>query len=72
MIRGIGSRPKLELAMANQPNARQASFNCVLDRASTKLAHGARRHMNPRVSTMRVSFKIIVLDLVDGVERSFG
>ena len=36
MIRGIGSRPKLELAMANQPNARQASFNCVLDRASTK------------------------------------
>ena len=33
MIRSIGSRPKLELAMANQPNARQASFNCVLDRA---------------------------------------
>ena len=66
-IRSIGSRPKLELAMANQPNARQASFNCVLDRA-----HGARRHMHPRVSTVQVSLEIIVLDLVDGMERSSG
>ena len=72
MIRSIGSRPKLELAMAPQTNARQSRFNCTKTELTAKLTHGARRHMNPRVSTMRVSFEIIVLDLVDGVERSSG
>ena len=59
-IRSIGSHPKLELAMALQTNARQSEFNCRLTGLTAKLAHGARRHARPRVSTVRVSLEIIL------------